>query len=540
MKKILLSCLLFGSLLNLNQIKAQSISVDFTGMTPHIGQKLELRLVDKQTKTEIERTMVSSISMAAFSVTLNNAIQGKDYWIEMYADLNGNGTYDMVPTDHAWRIDADNISAGVNPIAFSHNTNFDEINWKHQLTFDLSSMTPHIGQQFEVRLLDINRNMKEVYRKTIASISSASFSMTFPALEIGHSYFLEYYADLNGNGTYDMAPTDHSWKTRIDNVTGDMNVAFSHNTNFVNLDWTYLMSLQMSGLTPHLGQLIELRVVNSVTGEEIGRTSRTIDVVDVTLEVPGIKMGESYNLDFYADLNGNMIYDVIPTDHAWREPANSITGNTIVPFTHNLNFVDIAWDYLLTFKASGMTPHLGQMFELRVVNTNTSIEVGRVKVDTITTVDFELNVPGIEIGENYNVDYYADLSNNNSYDAPPTDHAWRDNFMDISGDTTIDFSHNVNFVDIMWPASVGINEYSLVNEIVTYPNPFYNQINIDSSFEIESIVLRNTQGQEIQLTDVVINDTFIQLNGLSNLTEGMYFVQLIGKDKQTFIRVIKK
>ena len=54
-------------------------------------------------------------------------------------------------------------------------------------------------------------------------------------------------------------------------------------------------------------------------------------------------MDHDYNVDFYADHNGNGAYDSPPNDHAWRLTFNSSTGNFVQNFSHNANFTDINW-----------------------------------------------------------------------------------------------------------------------------------------------------------------------------------------------------
>ena len=51
--------------------------------------------------------------------------------------------------------------------------------------------------------------------------------------------------------------------------------------------------------------------------------------------------GNSYNIDFFADLNGNRMYDKPPTDHAWRLQLMNVMGDTTLSFTHNTSFTDI-------------------------------------------------------------------------------------------------------------------------------------------------------------------------------------------------------
>jgi hypothetical protein len=48
-------------------------------------------------------------------------------------------------------------------------------------------------------------------------------------------------------------------------------------------------------------------------------------------------------VDFYADHNGNGVYDPPPADHAWRLELNDVAGDSELDFTHNTNFTDIQW-----------------------------------------------------------------------------------------------------------------------------------------------------------------------------------------------------
>ncbi len=530
---IFFGILLIGGL----PVSAQTISVDFTNMNPHIGQKLEARLMDKKNLQEVDRTMISSITSATFSVTLDGVVGGS-YWIEFYADLNGNGVYDAPPVDHAWRVNADVILTGTNNVPFAHNTSFDEIGWKHELTLAFSDMGPHLGQMLEARLLNVNQNMKEVSRQNITSISATSFNLTFPGITVGNSYYLDFYADLNGNGVYDVPPTDHAWRMVLNDLMGDSMVSFSHNTNFTDIDWKYLLTIDLMSMTPHLNQRLELRVVNSENETEIGRIARTIDLVDLNVLMPGVEAGVEYTVDFYADLNGNGLYDAPPSDHAWRESTTSLTGNTTISFTHNVNFTDVDWVYLLSFYAEGMTPHLGQLFEIRLVDTITDLEVGRVSMNSIQTVDFMIQVPGLEIGEAYKVDYYADLNGNELYDMPPTDHAWRDIITDITGDTSLIFEHNTGFTDIMWP-DIGIIENQKAGFIV-YPNPFRHSIFVmNENTKVISIEMYNALGQRVNVYKNDLEDNTIEIGNLGKLPVGIYLLKLSDQNNSTIFRIVK-
>jgi len=109
--------------------KDGTVSVVFAGMTPHVGQKLELRLVNQSNLVEISRSVVNAIPAAAFIAVLTDLTPGSSYNVDFYADHNNNGQYDAPPTDHAWRVALNNVTDSTAMVNFTHNTNFTDINW---------------------------------------------------------------------------------------------------------------------------------------------------------------------------------------------------------------------------------------------------------------------------------------------------------------------------------------------------------------------------------------------------------------------------
>ena len=115
----------------------------------------------------------------------------------------------------------------------------------------------------------------------------------------------------------------------------------------------------------------------------------------------------------------------------------------------------MAWGQgTVTVVFSEMDPHLGQQFELRVVNKATGEELERITVAEIPVPSFELSFTVLEQGTSYRIDFYVDHNGNGRYDAPPTDHAWRLEVDTISDDVTLSFTHNTDFTDIAWPPAI--------------------------------------------------------------------------------------
>ncbi len=508
----------------------QLLTFDFTGMNPHLGQKLEIRVREKnRAAKEVGRFGMPAIMLPAFTVELPFLETGKSYMVDFYADFNGNGVYDAPPADHAWREMVNDVAGNEN-LTFSHNTNFTDIGWKHLLTFDFTNMTPHLGQQLEIRVRDVNQTGREVGRFTMPAIMLPDFTVCLPYLDLGRTYFIDFYADLSGNGTYDAPPMDHAWREMVAEAQGDESLAFSHNTNFMDIGESNVLAIDFTNMNPHVGQMLELRVLETESGKEVERFKGMVGVPDFKIEIPGIQSGKEYDVDFYADLNGNGLYDAPPMDHAWRETFTAGDGPQAIGFSHNTNFVDIDWDYLMTLAATNMNPHLGQLFELRVVDTGSNAEVGSFSMPSIMVPFFFVRVPGLKVGENYDVDFYADFNGNGTYDAPPTDHAWRVNLDDDDGDELVEFAHNTDFTDIMF--TTGVEDIIGLQELRVFPNPFSNSINLSISMDGSadlSVNLYNSIGQEVANAaqiSVVAGENTISLEGLGDLQKGLYFLKI--------------
>lgn len=102
----------------------------------------------------------------------------------------------------------------------------------------------------------------------------------------------------------------------------------------------------------------------------------------------------------------------------------------------------------------GMDPHVGQMMELRVVEMASGSEAARLSVSAIPMASFELEIANLMEGMSYRIDFYADFNENGRYDAPPDDHAWRLEIVDMGKSESLTFGHTTQFTDIAWPPAM--------------------------------------------------------------------------------------
>ena len=98
-------------------------------------------------------------------------------------------------------------------------------------------------------------------------------------------------------------------------------------------------------------------------------------------------------------------------------------------------------------------PHDGGLFEVRVIEADSGRLVGRWVTNNLNlqSNDITLTIPGIiKDGTEYQVDFFADLNDNQAYDAPPDDHAWREMVTGDGSGATVSFNHNTNFTDVQF------------------------------------------------------------------------------------------
>ncbi|MCB9057720.1 MAG: T9SS type A sorting domain-containing protein [Calditrichae bacterium] len=525
----------------------EAITLEMKAMNPHLGQLFQARLIDRKTMLEVSRDSVNAIEAADFEIVLPGIIEGESYFVDFFSDHNGNGIYDAPPADHAWRLEAEKVTGDLT-LSFTHNTNFKDIDWKYNLALQLAGMTPHVGQMLEVRVTDRLTGI-EVGRTRVQAIPQADFEVHIPGIEANGLYRVDFFADHNGNGLYNDPPTDHTWRLDVSAEQGQAIGQFSHNTNFTPLGWNYRLFLELKNMSPHLNQQLEVRIVEQSSGVEVGRKKLpSIYDDELTVIIPGVQTNTNYNVDFYADLNGNGVYDSPPEDHAWRETYNpGDDGENDISFSHNTNFTDISWAYNVTLNLLSMNPHIGQMFEMRLINISSGTEIGRKSVESIPAANFSISIPGAVPGANYNVDFYADHNGNGSYDAPPADHAWRETFTAATGDESIDFTHNTNFVDIGITTALGDENIQVTGTFKlynNYPNPFNPETTIRFSLPQNAytqLSIYNIMGQKIRTlvqSELVSGEHQYKWNGTneSGITvgSGIYFYVLeAGSNSET-------
>ncbi|MBN2009820.1 T9SS type A sorting domain-containing protein [candidate division KSB1 bacterium] len=116
--------------------------------------------------------------------------------------------------------------------------------------------------------------------------------------------------------------------------------------------------------------------------------------------------------------------------------------------------------YKLMLQFHDMSPHVGQMLSIRVVDQASGFSVGHSIIPAISGPDFDVEMYVMIPGHNYHIDFYADLNGNGMYDTPPADHAWRLLLTNVVGDTSLSFIHDIVFTDVAFPPLSDIANYA--------------------------------------------------------------------------------
>ena len=302
----------------------------------------------------------------------------------------------------------------------------------------------------------------------------------------------------------------------------------------------FKLTVNFTGMTPHVGQKLWLAVIDKQTGVEVARTS-TIASQNFSLETHGIMLGKSYRVDFFADHNRNGSYNAPPTDHAWRLDLPTVTGDATLNFAHNTNFTDIAWKTRLMLHFTGMTPHVNQKLTVFLKKADTGEYKDTVLLSKVLYPVFDLYSFKLQPGSSYRIDFYADMNNNGTYDAPPTDHAWRIALNNVVADTTINFAHNTNFTDIFSTTLSPVNNSNNVT-ISAYPNPVTDWLMFNiSGISNDKIYMKifSNKGELID-SEVIPGNEHHYMHDVSNLTRGIYYFQLISGNKPETFKILKQ
>lgn len=222
----------------------QDLSVSFSGMTPHVGERAQVRLQSDsgELRTKI---VLDPVHADSFSVFVPRAMPAGSHVLDVWVDHDKNGAYDAPPTDHAWQRSVPTSGA----VTFSHDTSFTNVGAAAAsepglpFTITLTGMGPHAGEPLTVAVFHKKTAPNDavlvgLYRLDAVPADAATtpFTLTLPGVvQASESYWVDLYADHDKDGTYEAPPTDHAWRVSQSSDASGLSVSFTHNTSFTDV-----------------------------------------------------------------------------------------------------------------------------------------------------------------------------------------------------------------------------------------------------------------------------------------------------------------
>lgn len=229
----------------------RTLCVRVERFSPHVDEMITVDLVTVEDNILRSRAIIEPMGAVDAEFVLPLAIPPTEVpdpnadhalQIEIFADQNKDGAYTPGGDDHEWNIE---LPPSGN-LLFPHNSQFTSIDPRPReiggdFRMQFSDMTPHLGQLLEVMVIEVESGRTVGMYRT-PSLESSDFEITIPGVidPEGIVYRVEFYADFNGNGSYDDPPTDHTWVLEfVESGANGLDAEFSHGTDFAQLDYQF-------------------------------------------------------------------------------------------------------------------------------------------------------------------------------------------------------------------------------------------------------------------------------------------------------------
>ncbi|AKU98398.1 hypothetical protein AKJ09_05062 [Labilithrix luteola] len=212
----------------------------------------------------------------------------------------------------------------------------------YDVRFSARSMTSHLGEYFEIRVVD---RADRVQAKAVCThLAQPDFSLYMKGVvpKTNPPYRLDFWADHNNSGKYDgieggINEKDHAWRRVLaDPLPEDVRfidnryeVNFLHDTAFVDIftdltgkkisgeDTLLPFNLNIVGATAYVGKVIEVRVVEKESGRLVGLHRQGSAVDTYPAQILGILDEQTpYEVSTYVDANGDGKFSA--GDPSWK------------------------------------------------------------------------------------------------------------------------------------------------------------------------------------------------------------------------------
>lgn len=89
-----------------------SLTVQVRGMDTLIGEQFRISVIDTLNSSTVAETTIASLDTANFNVVFDTVlVENRTYRVDVWGDLNGNGTVQAPPDDRSWRVIVPNVTS---------------------------------------------------------------------------------------------------------------------------------------------------------------------------------------------------------------------------------------------------------------------------------------------------------------------------------------------------------------------------------------------------------------------------------------------
>ena len=222
----------------------RDLTVQMRGLlsTPTFGGRpMRVWVIDDARNVIVTQAVYNSIPMTDFDLVLPNSVApGDRYRLDSWLDFNMNGECSAIGAfDRSWRQDL----TGADPLVVTHQftdmvTSFQPcppLGLGEDFVLNLSGMGLNIGQMMELRLIDTDADRVVGYFRVAAIMGDAFPLRLVDMAATSTNYRVDFYADANGNSSYDPPPTDHAWRLTGRAGLGGLTINFSHNDTYTDI-----------------------------------------------------------------------------------------------------------------------------------------------------------------------------------------------------------------------------------------------------------------------------------------------------------------
>lgn len=206
-----------------NPSQLRDLTLDLVGMDAHVTNFFEATVVNETSGVLSSRIVYDPLLLVTQQIRVENAVPPGSYFLDFYADLDGDRVYTDHPDDHSWRREV----CADGSLTFVHNIMFESLDRERRIGGSLVMNIAEIpaavraaGTQGSVEARVIARLSEGVsqtvgvYRYTnlvegrVLELPS-SVSMTLEGiLDANTEHTIYYYFDLNGDGVASRADGD--------------------------------------------------------------------------------------------------------------------------------------------------------------------------------------------------------------------------------------------------------------------------------------------------------------------------------------------